>query len=89
MNDSIITMYPSIASIHALLYEVAPMTNDMDFPIFGAFYCMLLEEWCLIHEKNITDVISQISRIINSVNSEMGTYCDGASFIKSERNLSS
>lgn len=74
MDELLMTMCPSLESAYEALQEVLPKTNSMDYPAFGAFYCMLLEEWCLYHRERITDVIDQISSFIHDVNSEMGSY---------------
>ena len=59
-----------------LLLNVLPLSNSLDYPSFGCFYCMLLEEWCLHHSANITEVIQEISDLIHAVNSDVGTYRD-------------
>lgn len=43
MDELLITMCPSMESACNALQEVLPRTNSMDYPVFGAFYCMLLE----------------------------------------------
>ena len=67
MDELLMTMCPSLESAYEALQEVLPKTNTA----FGAFYCMLLEEWCLNHHERITDVIDQISSLIHDVKSEM------------------
>ena len=67
-------MFASIESACNALHEVLPTTNSMDYPAFGSFYCMLLEEWCLAHHEPVTTVIDQISTLIHDVNSELGSY---------------
>ena len=84
MDELLITMCPSMESACNALQEVLPRTNSMDYPVFGAFYCMLLEEWCLNHHEHITDVIDQISSLIHDVNSELGSYQGETLFIGSE-----
>lgn len=74
MDKLLMTMCPSLKSTYDTLQEVLPRTNNMDYSAFGAFYCMLLEEWCLTHHERITDVIDQISSLIHDVNSEFGSY---------------
>ena len=80
MDELLMTMCPSLESAYEALQEVLPKTNTA----FGAFYCMLLEEWCLNHHERITDVIDQISSLIHDVNSEMGSYQGGTLFVGSE-----
>lgn len=65
-----------MGSAYNLLQTVVPTSNQMEYPAFGCFYCMLLEEWCLQHHAKITDVIQEISSLIHSVNSELGAYSD-------------
>lgn len=84
MDELLMTMCPSMESACNALQEVLPKTNSMDYPAFGAFYCMLLEEWCLNHRERITDVIDQISSLIHDVNSELGSYQGGTLFVGSE-----
>ena len=84
MDKLFITMCPSMESACNALQEVLPRTNSMDYPAFGAFYCMLLEEWCLNHCERITDVIDQISSLIHDVNSELGSYQGESLFVGSE-----
>lgn len=80
IDELLMTMCPSLESAYEALQEVLPKTNTA----FGAFYCMLLEEWCLNHHERITDVIDQISSLIHDVNSEMGSYQGGTLFVGSE-----
>ena len=84
MDELFMIMCPSMESACNALQEVLPITNSMDYPAFGAFYCMLLEEWCLNHHECITDVIDQISSLIHDVNSELGSYQGGTLFVGSE-----
>lgn len=63
-------------SSYNLLLEVIPLSNDLDYPAFGCFYCMLLEEWCLRHNANITKVIEELSNLVHEVNSDVGSYRD-------------
>lgn len=44
MDELLMTMCPSLESAYEALQEVLPKTNSMDYPAFGGFYCMLLEE---------------------------------------------
>ena len=74
MDELLMATFPTIEAIHATLQEILPRTNSMNYSAFGAFYCMLLEEWCLFHHESITDVIDQISSTIHEVNSELGDY---------------
>ena len=63
-------------SSYNLLLSVLPLSNNLDYPAFGCFYCMLLEEWCLHHNASITEVIQELSDLIRAVNSDVGTYRD-------------
>lgn len=76
MNNIMIDLSYDVDSAYSLLHSILPASNQMDYPAFGCFYCMLLEEWCLHHHANITDVIKEISDLIHCVNSEMGAYSD-------------
>ena len=84
MDELLMSMCPRLESAYEALQEVLPKTNSMDYPAFGAFYCMLLEEWCLNHHEHITEVIDQISSLIHEVNSELGSYQGGTLFVGSE-----
>jgi len=78
-------MYPSITAACDLLQDVLPRTNAMDYPAFGSFYCMLLEEWCLNHRMDINEIISEISTLIHDVNAIEGKYQSGIfPFVESE-----
>lgn len=57
MDELFMIMCPSMESACNALREVLPTTNSIDYPAFGAFYCMLLEEWCLNHHEHITTSI--------------------------------
>lgn len=70
-------MCPSITAACDLLRDVLPRTDAMDYPAFGSFYCMLLEEWCLHHQMDITEIISEISTLIHDVNTIEGKYQAG------------
>lgn len=84
-NEFLTEMCPSITTACDLLQEVLPQTNAMDYPAFGSFYCMLLEEWCLHHQADITEVISEISTLIHDVNAIEGKYQSGIlPFVESE-----
>lgn len=84
MDDFYVAMCNSIESTSKVLEEILPLTNSLEYPIFGSLYCMLLEEWCLSHHENITDIIDQISTLIHDVNSEIGPYRKEALFAESE-----
>ena len=73
---TMIDLSHDVGSAYNLLQTVVPASNKMDYPAFGCFFCMLLEEWCLCHHADVTDVIQEISSLIHSVNSEMGAYLD-------------
>ena len=66
----------AVSTAYDLLLAVIPTSNKMDYPAFGSFFCMLLEEWCLCHHADVTSVIQEISNLICNVNSEIGSYSD-------------
>lgn len=76
MDNIMIDLSYDVSSAYDLLHSIVPTSNQMDYPAFGCFYCMLLEEWCLHHHASITDVIQEIYDLIHCVNSEMGAYSD-------------
>ena len=76
MDELFLALHSNVGTTYDALQEILPATNKMDFPAFGSFYCMLLEEWCLSHHRCITEVIDQISMLIHDVNAELGSYGD-------------
>lgn len=63
-----------ITKVFNLLQTVMPITNSFDFTMFGSFYCMLLEEWCLNNNENIIECIDIIQTQINLINKDLGDY---------------
>ena len=53
---------------------IIPMTNTMEETAFVPALCMICEEWCRIHHKDITEFIAMISELVTAVNSELGPY---------------
>ncbi|MBQ9016117.1 MAG: hypothetical protein IJ109_08355 [Firmicutes bacterium] len=84
MEEMLMSICPSLSYAADILSDLSPKTNRLDYPAFGAFYCMLLEEWCLAHHECITDVIDHLSSLIHDVNSEFGSYQGGTLFARSE-----
>ena len=67
-------MPEGLENAFGLLQAVIPITNRFDLMVFGSFYCMLLEEWCLSNSENILDCIELFHQQIKDVNEEMGAY---------------
>ena len=75
MIEAILTeLSPTALITMKALDETLPKTNAMSYTDFGAFICMLLEEWCCEHEQDIKEVITDLSNVILEVNSMCGTY---------------
>ena len=56
----------AVSTAYDLLLAVIPTSNKMDYPAFGSFFCMLLEEWCLYHHADVTDVIQEIQKLVHT-----------------------
>ena len=53
---------------------IAPLTVSMDEIEFVPLICMLLEEWCRVHHRDITEFVPMINILVHEVNEELGPY---------------
>lgn len=56
------------------LMEIIPHMVKLEEVAFGSCLCMILEEWCKAHDKDIVDYIHDISGVIEKVNNDLGRY---------------
>ncbi len=57
-----------------LLQNISAETNQLDYPAFGGFWCMLCEEYCRANQLDILEVSRTMCAMINEVNKDLGTY---------------
>ena len=57
-----------------MLKEVSDTTNQLDYALFGGFWCMLLEEYCKANSLDIREASKDMVIIINQVQEEYGRY---------------
>lgn len=67
-------MNEKMIDVFKLLTMLTPITNTWESEIFGAFYCMILEEWCRSNGENIISYIQHIADAVKEVNETCGTY---------------
>ena len=60
--------------VYCNLMEIIQTTNRMDPISFGSLYCMLAEEWCRHHGKDVIGFIDQIADMIKEINESEGRY---------------
>ena len=57
-----------------LLQEISITTNQLDYPAFGGFWCMLAEEYCRFNGLDVTEVSNEMCAMISQVNEDLGAY---------------
>lgn len=57
-----------------LVATIKDYCNSMDEMTFGAFYCMLAEEYCHANNKDVIELIDWIVKGIIHINERMGEY---------------
>lgn len=57
-----------------LLQEISATTNQLDYPAFGALWCMMAEEYCRANGLDVTEVSRTMCRMIAEVNQDLGAY---------------
>ena len=57
-----------------LLMMVSEETNQLDYGLFGGFWCMVLEEYCRSNQMDIKEVSRNIIGTIDQVQEELGEY---------------
>lgn len=67
-------MEEKMIDVFNLLTMLTAVTNAWESEIFGAFYCMLLEEWCRSNGEEIVPYITNIANAVKAVNEENGSY---------------
>ena len=60
--------------VFSILSQLTPVTNKWDSREFGAFYCMLLEEWCKYNDQDIIPFIQFLAETIKDANMLEGKY---------------
>lgn len=67
-------MDAKMVDVFNLLTVLTPLTNTWESDIFGAFYCMILEEWCRSNSEDIVSYVQHIADAVKEVNETHGTY---------------
>lgn len=57
-----------------LLQEISVTTNQLDYPTFGGFWCMLAEEYCRANHLDVLEVSRTMCNMISQVNEDLGAY---------------
>lgn len=63
-----------MVKVFNFLTLVTPVTNDWDPVAFGAFCCMIMEEWCRTNNQDVVAYVQYLADQVNKVHEEHGTY---------------
>ena len=67
-------MNEKMIAVFKLLTMLTPITNTLEFDVFGSFYCMILEEWCRSNGEDIVSYIQHIADTVKEVTEVYGIY---------------
>ena len=63
-----------LVRLYEVMQEMVEKTNQLDEAEFNSLYCMLLEEWCRAHDKDVVNQIELYAQMIKEVNETCGKY---------------